>query len=121
MRIAVPVRGECVSGSLSECDAVLIYEDDHGRVVSREGETVEGGGEAVLRLLEERGPDIVLCGALPAGEREKLMLSGILLSCGAEGAADAAVLDYLNGAVAADPNNRCNACGHRRECAYRNG
>ena len=119
MRIAVPARGERVSKSLAECEAVFIYEDDHGRVVGREEEPVAGGGEAVLRLLERRGPDAVLCGPLPAGEREELMLAGLLVSCGAEGEADAAVLDYLNSAVAADPRNRCNVCGHRRECAYR--
>lgn len=119
MRVAVPVRGERVSETLGGCEAVNLYEDDHGRIEGKLRVAVEGGAAAAAALLERRGVDVLLCAPLTAEERELLGFPGYLIAEGASGEADVAALRYLDAAVVSDPDNRCNRCGHRRECAFR--
>ncbi len=117
MRIAVPVYGEDISPSLGESEAVRLYEDDHGKIVRQTSEPTDCGFDALLALLERRGADVLLCAAPAPEEKRALAEAGLLLSTGASGNADAAVRAYLNAAIACDPNNTCNYCGHRDECA----
>ena len=117
MRIAVPVAGEAVSAPLSACEAFCFYEDDHGRIVRQFRVPVEERGfDAALALLEGYGVDVVVCGELSAEERRALASAGLLLAPGASGGADGAVRAYLGQAIACDPGNTCNYCGHRDEC-----
>lgn len=115
MRIAVPVNAEGVCVSPDACSAVRFYEDDHGRVTKRVTEPV-ARGEA-LALIEKRGVDVLLCGALAEPERMELAASGLLLAEAAAEAADDALRVYLGAAIACDPTNDCNYCGHKTECA----
>ena len=115
MRIAVPVTGDRVAQGLDGCDAVRFYEDDHGRVTRRVTEPVARGG--ALALIEKRGVDVLLCRGLAEAERMELAASGLLLAEAAEGAADDALRAYLGAAIACDPSNDCNYCGHKGECA----
>ena len=117
MRIAVPAAGGEVCASLGASEEIRFYEDDHGRIVRQYAETVEGGGfDAALALLERHGADVLLCGAPSDEERRTLALSGLLIAAGASGAADDAVRAYLSIAIACDPSNTCNYCGHKDEC-----
>ena len=115
MRIAVPVNGEGMCAPLGGCDAVRFYEDDHGRVTKRVTEPV-ARGEA-LPLIEKRGVDVLLCHALTKRERMELAASGLLLAEASVEAADDALRIYLGAAIACDPANNCNYCGHKGECA----
>lgn len=117
MRIAVPVAGEAVSAPFGACEAFSFYEDDHGRIVRQFRVPLEGSGfDAALTLLEGYGVDVVVCGGLSAEEKRALASAGLLLAPGASGGADGAVRAYLERAVACDPENTCNYCGHRDEC-----
>lgn len=117
MRIAVPVVGEEVNAPFGTCEAFCFYEDDHGRIVRQFRVPVEGQGfDAALALLEGYGVDVVVCGELSAEERRTLASAGLLLAPGASGGADEAVRAYLGQAIACDPGNTCNYCGHRDEC-----
>jgi acetyl-CoA acetyltransferase len=115
LRIAVPVTGEAVSATLDGCAAVRFYEDDHGRVTRRSTEPVEPG--AARALIERRGVDALLCRALPEAERVELAMSGLLLAEASADTADDALRAYLGAAIACDPTNDCNYCGHKGECA----
>ncbi len=118
MRIAIPVTGDEVSASFGGCEAFRFYEDDHGRIVRRFRVPMEGSGaEAALTLLERYGIDALVCGALTAEEKRVLAPSGLLLRTDAAGGADEAALAYLGGAIAFDPANTCDYCGHRHECS----
>ena len=118
MKIAIAAAGESVSASFGGSEAFWVYEDDHGTVVKKYRVPIEGAGfEAVLGALEHLGADILVCAALEDGERRSLAASGILLSEGAQGSTDAAALRYLGGAIACDPENNCNYCGHKHECS----
>lgn len=118
MKIAISAAGERVSMDFAGSEAFWVYEDDHGTVVKKYRVPIEGAGfEAALGALERLGADILVCAALEDAERRTLAASGILLSEGAQGSADAAALRYLGGAIACDPENNCNYCAHRRECS----
>lgn len=118
MRIAIPVTGDEVSASFGACEAFCFYEDDHGKIVRRFRVPMEGSGaDAALALLERYGVDVLVCGALAAEEKRMLAMSGLLLSAGAAGGADDAALRYLGGAIAFDPANSCDYCGHKHECS----
>lgn len=118
MRIAIPVTGDEVSASFGACEAFRFYEDDHGKIVRQFRASVEERSfDAALAALERYGVDVLVCGALSAEERKALAMSGLLLSPDASGDADAAALAYLGGAIAFDPANKCDYCGHKHECS----
>lgn len=118
MRIAVPTVGDEVSASFGACEAFHFYEDDHGKIMREFLVPVESSGaEAALAVLERYGVDVLVCGALRAEEKRLLAASGILLSTDAAGKADDAALRYLGGAIAFDPANSCDYCGHKHECS----
>ena len=117
MRIAIPVRGENVSASFGACEAFAFFEDDHGKILRQYRVPTEGAGfDAALSVLERYGVDVLVCGALEEEERRKLAASGLLLAAGASGSAEDAARRYLDGAIACDPDNDCNYCGHKDNC-----
>ena len=117
MRIAIPVAGDAVSTPIGACEAFCFFEDDHGRIVRRFRAPMEGRSfDAALALLERYGVDVVVCGDLSAEEKRALASAGLLLAPGASGGAEAAARAYLGRAIACDPDNTCNYCGHRDEC-----
>ncbi len=120
MRIAVPVLGGSVAASCTESEGFQFFEDDHGRLVrsffvSREGSDT---ASAVDRL-EQYGVDALLCGGPSGDEKLALAAAGIMLFPHYSGEAERAVLDFLSGAVARDPNNKCNACGFQSACSLK--
>ncbi len=117
MRIAIPVTGEKVSARFGACGAFFLYEDDHGKILRRTEAPVEGDGfDAAFASLERCGADVVVCGALSAEEKRALAQAGLLLAQGFSGGADDAARAYLDRAIACDPDNDCNYCGHKSEC-----
>ena len=104
MRIAVSVIGEEVS-AFAVCEAIRIYEDDHGRITAQRVAPVE---HSPLHTLERGGADVLLCGALTEEERHTLAEDGVLFTSDVHGSANAAVRRYLGTAIVCDPNNNCN-------------
>ena len=113
MRIAIPVDGEEQVAALEQCGAIRLFEDDHGHIVRRSAVPIEGD---VLRTIERGGVDVLVCGELTDAERRALAEDGVLLAMGYSGSANAAVKMYLGTAIACDPSNNCNYCGHKSEC-----
>ena len=113
MRIAIPVDGEEQVAALEQCGAIRLFEDDHGHIVRQSAVPIEGD---VLRTIERGGVDVLVCGELTDAERRALAEDGVLLAAGYGGSASAAVKAYLGTAIACDPGNNCNYCGHRTEC-----
>ena len=113
MRIAIPVDGEEQVAALEQCEAIKLFEDDHGHIVRQSVMPVEGN---VLRTIERGGVDVLVCGELTDSERRALAEDGVLLAAGYGGSANAAVKAYLGTAIACDPSNNCNYCGHKSEC-----
>lgn len=117
MRIVIPAEGESVSARFGACEAFCFFEDDHGRIVRQFRVPMEGGGfGAALALLERYGVDAVVCGELDGEEKRALASAGLLLAPGASGGVEEAARAWLGQAIACDPDNTCNYCGHRDEC-----
>ncbi len=118
MRIAIPVAGENVSTEFGACEAIELFEDDHGKILRQTLVSMEGRGfEAALALLERCGADVVVCGELKPEEKHALASAGLLLAPDFSGGAETAVRAYLDRAIACDPDNDCNYCGHKDTCA----
>ena len=54
---------------------------------------------------------------MPGDERLETAAAGILLFPTFSGTPEEAALAFLGGAVARDPNNKCNACGFQSSCS----
>ena len=117
MRIAVSVIGEEVS-AFAVCEAIRLYEDDHGRITAQRVVPVE---RSPLHTLERSGADVLLCGALTGEERHMLAEEGVLFTADVQGSANAAARRYLGTAIVCDPSNNCNYCGHKTECDLTHG
>ena len=115
MKIAVPVDADGLCTGPGDCETVRFYEDDHGRVTKRVTEPAAPGD--ALALIEKRGVDVLLCRAPSEAERRELAASGLLLAEAGAEAADDALRIFLGAAIACDPTNDCNYCGHKTECA----
>ena len=118
MRIAVPVSNDRTAETLSGIEGFQFFVDDLGRIVRRF--FVPRGGEgaaAAVAQLEPYGVDALVCGALPGDERLETAAAGILLFPTFSGTPEEAALAFLGGAVARDPNNKCNACGFQSSCS----
>lgn len=118
MRIAVPVLNGAVAASPAVSEGFRFFEDDHGKLVrsffvARESESVE----AAVEQLEQYGVDALLCGMPSDEEKLALATAGIMLFPYYSGDAEQAVLAFLGGAIARDPNNKCNACGFQSSCS----
>ena len=118
MRIAVPVQNGRTAASLSALDGFQFFEDDHGIIVRSFFVPCEGrDASAAVAQLERYGVDALVCGPLPGDERLETAASGILLFPTFSGPPEDAARAFLRGAVARDPNNKCNACGFRSSCS----
>ena len=118
MRIAIPVKNGLVAVSLADSEGFQFFEDDHGAIVRRYFAAREGEGvPAAVAQLEQYGVDALLCGALPGEERLETAREGIMLFPTFSGTPEDAALAFLGGAVARDPENKCNACGFQSSCS----
>lgn len=119
MRIAVPELHAAVSDSLAGSDGFRFFEDDHGRIVRSFFVAAEhiGDTRAAVEQLEQYGVDVLLCGELSGEEKLETAAAGIMLFPGYTGSSEKAVLSFLSGAIARDPNNKCNACGFQSSCS----
>lgn len=118
MRIAVPVSNDRTAETLSGIEGFQFFEDDHGRIVHRffVPRVGEGAAAAVAQLRAVRRGR-TRRGALPGDERLETAAAGILLFPTFSGTPEEAALAFLGGAVARDPNNKCNACGFQSSCS----
>jgi predicted Fe-Mo cluster-binding NifX family protein len=118
MRIAIPVTNGTVSASLALCKGFEFFEDDHGRVTRRFFIEHTGMSAAdAITLLEQYGIDALICGPISEVEQREAALAGLMVFPGAICSAEEAVGKFLSGAVARDPANTCNACGHNATCS----
>ena len=110
MLIAIPIsENDAVSTTLKGSTAIRFYKDDHGRIIQSFTEPVDKDNSA-FRIIERRGVDAVVCEALTAEEAQRFAESGLLVSAGASGPAEAAALAYLGKTVSHDPQNACRVC-----------
>jgi len=130
MKIAVPTNdGTTVSRHFGRSAAFQVFEVQNGKITGREmrrndaqhkheqgdcGHHHQDSGPhshaGIVSILA--GCEIVICGGMGWRAAEALQSAGIVPVVGpVEGSAEGAVMAYLNGELAADPDAICR-CGH---------
>ena len=115
MKIAVTYENGEVFQHFGKTEQFKLYTVEDGRVVSTLVISAGGQGHGALaeKLAEEK-IDVLICGGIGEHARQALATAGITVIAGAEGKADEAVGDYLDG-ILIESDNRCDP--HREAAA----
>ena len=103
MKIAVPWEANNVFQHFGQTTIFAIYEAE-GNKACEKGlmDVSESGGHcALVDLLKEGSIDVVICGGIGQGARDKLQAAGITLVAGVSGRIADVVFAYLNGSLEA--------------------
>ncbi|MBQ1438753.1 MAG: FKBP-type peptidyl-prolyl cis-trans isomerase [Solobacterium sp.] len=122
MKIAVTYENEEVFQHFGKTEQFKVYTVEDNRVVSTIVLSSNGQGHGALAgLLGEQNIDVLICGGIGEHAREALATAGIKVVAGAQGKADAAVGDYLDGKLTGSDAS-CDhhhedgeGCGHHEE------
>ncbi|MCQ2543600.1 MAG: FKBP-type peptidyl-prolyl cis-trans isomerase [Lachnospiraceae bacterium] len=121
MRIAVTYDNGEIFQHFGRTENFKIYEVEEGKVVSSEVVSANGAGhEALAGVLANRKVDVLICGGIGGGAQNALSGENIEICAGAEGDADKAVEDFLNGnlvnsGVNCHHHDGEHSCGHHDE------
>lgn len=122
MKIAVTYENGEVFQHFGKTEQFKVYTVEDNRVVSTIVLSSNGQGHGALAgLLGEQNIDVLICGGIGEHAREALATAGIKVVAGAQGKADAAVGDYLDGKLTGSDAS-CDhhhedgeGCGHHEE------
>lgn len=109
MKIAVTHENGCVFAHFGHTKQFKIYEVEEGKIISSQIVDTEGSGHGALAsFLSERGVEVLICGGIGGGAQLALADEDIMLRGGVSGDCDEAVLAFIKGNLAYDPEARCN-------------
>ena len=112
MKIAIPFENGEVFQHFGHAETFKLYEIEDNHVVSAEIVAANGSGhDALADFLSDLSVNILLCGGIGSGAETALTNAGIEICSGAQGDADIAVMDYLNGDLTSAGAN-CDHHGH---------
>ena len=90
-----------------------IYEVDGDKIVSAKVVDTEGSGHGALAgFLSALGVDVLICGGIGGGAQNALNEAGIKFYGGAQGSTDMAVVSFVAGNLAYDPDAKCDHHDH---------
>ena len=122
MKIAVAYDNGEVFQHFGRTETIKVYEVDDHKVISSQVISSNGVGHGALAgLLAEQGIDVLICGGIGGGAQAALEDAGVQLCAGAQGDADKAVEDYLNGQLVSSGANcdhhheEGHSCGHHQD------
>ena len=121
MKIAVTYDNGNIFQHFGRTENFKVYDVEDGKIVSSEVIGSNGVGHGALAgLLADRAIEIVICGGLGGGAMNALQQAGITVVAGAEGDADKAVQNFLNGTLVSTGAN-CDHHGEDHECGHHGG
>lgn len=113
MRIAVTYEDGSIFQHFGHSSQFKIYDVEDGKVVSSQVIDTAGSGHGALAgFLSAVQADVLICGGIGGGAQMALQQAGIKLYGGVRGDADEAVSLFLAGALAFNPNVRCDHHDH---------
>ena len=113
MRIAIPFYDGLIFQHFGHARQFKIYEIENHQVLMEMIVEPEGSGhEAVAALLRSMDVRVVICGNIGEGAMQALNAAGIVFYGGVTGEADGAITALLGGALAYDPNIKCEHHDH---------
>ena len=108
MRIAIPYYMGKIFQHFGHAPQFKVYELENRQVLMEMVvEVEEQGHTAVAGLLQSMDVRVVICGNIGEGAMEALQEAGILFYGGVTGMADDAITALVGGALAYDPNIKC--------------
>lgn len=113
MRIAVTYENGQIFQHFGHTAEFKIYDVADGKIVNSEVVSTNGSGHGALAgFLSANEVDTLICGGIGGGAQNALAAAGIKLYGGANGEADKAVADLLNGSLDFKPNVQCSHHNH---------
>lgn len=113
MKIAVTYEDGNVFQHFGHTEQFKIYEVTDGKIVDAQVVSTEGSGHGALAgMLSEKKVDVLICGGIGGGAQVALAEAGIKLYGGVTGNADDAVVAFLTGNLAFNPDVHCNHHHH---------
>ena len=113
MKIAVTYENGEVFQHFGHTEQFKLYEVSGGKVLRETVVDTNGSGHGALAgLLASLGVDTLICGGIGGGAQAALAEANIRLIGGVQGSADEAVLAFLGGTLAFDPNVHCTHHDH---------
>lgn len=89
MKFAIAVNGANVSENTDRCDGYIIYEEKHGKVISRQNaEKPQQGSDDLPDFLGRYGIEAILCECIDSAEAILFSRSGIIAETRISGKAD---------------------------------
>lgn len=113
MKIAVTYENGQIFQHFGHTEQFKIYEVEDGTITKSYIVDTNGSGHGALAgFLFGGGVDVLICGGIGGGAQMALAQAGIRLFGGVSGDADAAVDAFIKGALAYNPDVRCNHHDH---------
>ena len=113
MKIAVTYEDGNVFQHFGHTEQFKVYEVTDGKIVDAQVVSTEGSGHGALAgMLSEKKVDVLICGGIGGGAQVVLAEAGIKLYGGVTGSADDAVVAFLTGNLAFNPDVHCNHHHH---------
>ena len=113
MRIAVPYEDGQVFQHFGHTSQVKLYDIEDERIDREQIAGIGSRGHGALAgFLGEQKVDILICGGIGGGAQVALAEAGIKLYGGVTGSADDAVVAFLTGNLAFNPDVHCNHHHH---------
>ena len=113
MKIAVTYENGLIFQHFGHTSQFKVYDVQEGKILSAQVVDTNGSGHGALAgVLSLLNADVLICGGIGGGAQMALAQAGIKLYGGVSGSADAAVEAFVNGALAFNPDVRCNHHDH---------
>ncbi len=114
MRIAVTYEDGEIFQHFGHTEAFKVYDVEEGKIVNAQVVSTNGSGHGALaEVLHILNADVLICGGIGGGARMALDEMGIKLYGGVSGNADEAVEAFVAGALAYNPDVRCDHHDHQ--------
>ena len=115
MRIAVTYENGFIFQHFGHTEQFKLYDVENGTIVNTQIVDSNGSGHGLLAgFLKQAEVDALICGGIGMGAQMALADAGIRLYAGVQGPADAAAQALAAGALAYDPDARCDHHGHHQ-------
>lgn len=113
MKIAATYENGKIFQHFGHTEQFKIYNVENEEIISSEVVDTNGSGHGALAdFLSALNVDVLICGGIGGGAQMALAQAGIRLFGGVQGDADKAVESFIAGALAYDPDAKCEHHDH---------
>mgnify|MGYP005805313985 FL=1 len=116
MRVAVTYENGQIFQHFGRTETFKLYDLKDDKIIRTSLLDTNGQGHGALAsVLKEAKVDVLICGGIGQGARDRLAAAGIQIIGGCSGQADLVMEDYRSGKLRDDPEARCGCHHHEGE------